>query len=132
MSADIGVEITDGVPRSDLRNAVEELAAKCRMFSTYEAFTPGARSAYGHMLDDLESILDDFADALAAHPDNSATEWGVQWNGEDDVTEYEPSDKATVTSAFKADIAWAKRNVIRTPPKGELVSRQVTPWERTK
>ena len=70
----------------------------------------------------LNSIID-------ANPDNTTTEWGVRWAGDDDVTEYQPSDKTSVVNAFTADIAWARRNHIKTPPKGELVARQVTSWE---
>ena len=85
---------------------------------------PELAQAHKHFIAGYEAAL------LAAHPaPETVTEWGVQWAGEDYVTEYQPSDKATVTSAYKADIAWARRNAIRTPPKGELVSREVTAWK---
>lgn len=90
----------------------------------YHTFHPDQR-------EHLRGVQMDVARAvMAAISEAGIVEWGVQWAGEDGVTEYEPSDKATVTSAMKADVAWAKRNALKTVTDGELVSRITFPWER--
>lgn len=77
-----------------------------------------------HAAHQARTVLDALTEA-------GGVEWGVQWAGEDGVTEYQPSDKATVASAMRADIAWAKRQALKTVVDGTLVSRITGPWTAT-